>query len=82
LQIFGKNAESPKRNLISECVLVDYFETVGNFYGASSSTDNLWQFSDVSPKIDDSLLRSGKNIIYNLRKIIEDSANDSYAKFS
>jgi hypothetical protein len=82
LQIFGKDAESPKRNLISECVLVDYFETVGNFYGASYNTDNPWQLSDVNPKIDDSLLRSGKNIIYNLRKIIEDSANDSYAKFS
>jgi hypothetical protein len=82
LQVFGSGPASPKRNLISECVLVDYFDTVGNFYGASYNTDNPWQLSDVNPKIDDSLLQSGKNIIYNLRKIIEDSANDSYAKFS
>ena len=82
MQIFGSGPASPKRNLMSECVLIDYFDTVGGFYGTYYNTDNLWQLSDVNPKIDDSLLLSGKNIIYNLRKIIEDSANDSYAKFS
>jgi hypothetical protein len=78
LQIFGRGIERPEGNLISECVLVDYYETVGNFYGGVANTDNPWQFSNVNPKIDDSLLLSGKNIIYNLRKIIEDSASDSY----
>jgi hypothetical protein len=62
--------------------MIDYFETSSSFYGTAANTDNPWQFSNINPKIDDSLLLSGKNVVYNLRKIIEDSANDSYAKFS
>lgn len=82
LEILGRGIESPKGNLISECIMVDYFETSSSFYGTAANTDNPWQFSNINPKIDDSLLLSGKNVVYNLRKIIEDSANDSYAKFS
>ena len=68
----------PRSNLIADCSIIDYQEN-SYFWGDAYNSNNLPLYINTKdPKIDDTELVSGKNIIYNMRKIIENAAERSY----
>lgn len=72
---FGQNA--PTSNLIINCSMIDYQDDTYT-WGAGYSSDNLFRISNINPAVNDSEILSGKNIIYNLRRIIENSADRTH----
>ena len=72
------NGSCPRSNLISDCSIIDYQENA-DFWGATYNSDNLPLYINTKdPKTDSTELSMGKNIIYKMRKIIENASERSY----
>jgi hypothetical protein len=77
LNLLGTGSDAPTSNLIINCSMIDYQDDTYT-WGAGYSSDNLFRISNINPAVNDSEILSGKNIIYNLRRIIENSADRTH----
>lgn len=69
---------APIGNLIKNCSIVDYIDKEKWLLGYPNYSNNTFLFSNIDPSLNSNAIVSGDNIVYGLKKIVENSYNDYF----